>query len=152
MNSAQREIIRRHQNSAPVQMVPLANELGIQVYKVDSFPDGLSGMIRKEEDGGYAIYVNSTHHLNRRRFTMAHEIAHFLLHKDLIGDGIVDDALYRSGLGSTVEYEANQLAADILMPWHLLNSKEYEGLSVSELASVFEVSPASMGIRLKVPA
>lgn len=62
---------------------------------------------------GVAIYVNKGHHVNRRRFTTAHEIAHFILHQDFIGDGIADDGLYRSKLSNAMEAQANKLAADI---------------------------------------
>lgn len=143
--------IRKHQTEAPIQMVPLAGEFGLDVYKAPHFPDNLSGMI-KREDGEYKIYVNAQHAVTRRRFTIAHELAHYILHKDLIEDGIVDDALYRSGLGSNVETEANKLATDILMPWHLLKRPEYEKLSVFDLAKKFWVSEAAMSIRLGVPA
>ena len=56
----------------------------------------------------------------RRRFTIAHEIAHFLLHRDKIGDQLSDDAMYRSSLSSDDERAANRLAADILMPMGLI--------------------------------
>ncbi|MCV5491602.1 ImmA/IrrE family metallo-endopeptidase, partial [Escherichia coli] len=54
----------------------------------------------------------------RRRYTLAHEIAHFLLHRHLLRDGITDDVLYRSSQSSQIEAEANRLAADIIMPMH----------------------------------
>lgn len=145
------EMIRQHQHSAPVQTVPLANALGLPVYK-SSFGenDDISGMIRKE-GGKYLIYVNKRHNANRRRFTIAHEIAHYILHKDAIGDGIIDDALYRSGLTSKMESEANRLAADILMPWHLMAEDEISGKSLQELAEKYDVSTAAMAIRLQIP-
>jgi len=143
--------IRRHQLAAPVETVSLANSLGLMVYKT-SFGgnDDISGMIRQEGDE-HVIYVNMNHHVNRRRFTIAHEIAHFILHKDEIGDGIVDDALYRSGLSSKFEAEANSLAADILMPWHLLADDEISGISIAHLADKYQVSAAAMAIRLNIP-
>lgn len=145
-------IIDKHQESAPVPVVAIAQELGLKVYTLDTFPDDLSGMIKKENNGSYGIYVNSEHHSNRRRFTIAHEIGHFILHKKYIGDGIVDDALYRSGLGTIMETEANALAAEILMPYHLLSQHSSPDRSINEMADIFKVSIASMGIRLGEPA
>ena len=79
-------------------------------------------------------------------------MAHFLLHCELIGSGIVDDALYRSQLSSQVETEANRLAADILMPYTLIERLQKEGTrSVDGLAKVLEVSSVAMKIRLGVP-
>jgi Zn-dependent peptidase ImmA (M78 family) len=136
--------------------MPIAAELGLKVYTVDTWDDELSGMILKDEDrggkSGYAVYVNGKHAPVRRRFTIAHEIGHYVLHRSLIGDGIRDDALYRSKLSSAVEAEANRFAADLLMPWDLLNAAIDNGTnSVEELAKAFEVSRSSMSIRLGVP-
>lgn len=151
------EIIRRHQLAPPVQTIPIADDLGLRVWHVPNWPNDLSGkIVRSQEHGGtsgYAIYVNGSHHKNRRRFTTAHEIAHFVLHQDFIGDGIVDDGLYRSILSNSMEAEANRLAADILMPRFLLDGYVSQaGMSVAKLAQIFEVSEAAMSIRVGAPA
>src|SRR3546814_13450473 len=77
-------------------------------------------MIRKDAErggeSGFAIYVNGSHPRVRRRFSIAHEIAHFALHRNLIGDGVTDDAMYRSNLSSAVEVQSNRMAAAIMMP------------------------------------
>lgn len=151
-----RPIIAEFQKTAPVQVVPIAKKLGLEIYTVNNWGDEISGMIVSDKarggPSGYAIYINGRHALTRRRFTMAHEIAHFVLHRTLIGDGIQDDALYRSKLSSAVETEANRYAADILMPWKLINQEISSGHnSVEELATAFNVSKSSMSIRLGVP-
>lgn len=148
------DIIKAHQKTLPVQTVSIANALGIKVYKVPGWPADLSGMVRKNEDsaGGFDIFVNQDHPEVRRRFTIAHEIAHVLLHPHLIGDGITDDALLRSGLSNAVEAQANRFAADILMPRDKLNEYIRAGTtSVAQLARIFNVSEQSMAIRLGVP-
>lgn len=149
----QMEVVRSHQSSPPVQTVPLARALGLEVYHVPSWPNDISGKILKSSErggtSGYAIFVNKTHPKVRRRFTTAHEIAHFILHRDFIGDGIVDDGLYRSSLSNRIEAEANQLAADILMPWTLLRKYISQNtFDASKLAGLFEVSEQAMSIRL----
>lgn len=153
MKQALDVIDRHHAGDLPVQMVPLANDLGISVYSVPGWPKDLSGMIKKDANSwsGFAIYVNRDHPVTRRRFTIAHECAHAILHAELIGDGIVDDALYRSGLSNAVEAQANRLAADILMPRKRLDALVAEGItSVKDLAKTFWVSEQSMAIRLGV--
>lgn len=152
----QLNIIQRHQSAAPVQTVALADELGLKVWHVPNWPDDLSGkIIKSAEQGGssgYAIYVNKGHHIHRRRFTTAHEIAHFILHRQFIGDGIVDDGLYRSRLSNYMEVQANKMAADILMPRHLINQHMSNGVnSVSELAKIFQVSESAMSFRVGSP-
>lgn len=147
-------IIRKHQKHAPVDILAIAKDLNIKVYKSEG--ETLSGKIVRDShfggESGYAIFVNSEHSKFRQRFTIAHEIAHFFLHKEEIGDGIVDDALYRSGLSNKIELEANKLAADILMPWHLINSVMDENIkSIKDLADIFRVSESAMSIRMGVP-
>jgi Zn-dependent peptidase ImmA (M78 family) len=151
------DILAKHQKNLPVQVLKIAEALKINIYKGVDWPDDLCGKIVKDttssEGSGFSIYFNEKHHLNRQRFTIAHEIAHFILHQDLIGDGITDDALYRSRLSNSQEVMANKLAADILMPWDLINEKIREGLNtVEKLAEVFEVSPTAMSIRLGIPS
>ena len=126
------------------------------MYLVRNWSDVISGQIlldqRRGGSSGYAIFTNANHPRTRRRFTIAHEIAHFVLHRVLIGDGIQHDALYRSSLSDPIEREANRKAADILMPWHLVDQAILDGLdTVDDLAAAFEVSRSAMSIRLEVP-
>lgn len=147
------EIIARHQSEAPVKVGAIAADLGVSVL-VSDLPLQISGMLSRDEPGKdrWTIRVNRHEHRNRQRFTIAHEIAHFVLHKDAIADKLVDDTFYRSGLSERREYEANALAAEILMPWPLIKQlmKKY-GTSVSDLAKALEVSEAAMNIRLGLP-
>jgi Zn-dependent peptidase ImmA (M78 family) len=141
-------------SSLPVEVVPLANRLGIRVYNAP-WPNEISGKIQKDNErggsSGFAIFVNKSHPQTRRRFTVAHEIAHYVLHERKIGDGIFDDAMYRSGLPHREEVQANELAADILMPKSkLLECIEVLGADVAVLADHFSVSKQAMSIRLDV--
>lgn len=135
----------------PVSVVGLANRLGIRVYDAP-WPENISGKIQRDKErggeSGFAIFVNQNHPETRKRFTIAHEIAHYILHEDKIGDGVFDDALYRSGLPAKIESQANGMAADILMPWHELN--KHIGKPLKEIADTFAVSPEAMSIRLGV--
>jgi len=116
----QREIISRHQNGFPVAVGAIAKDFGIKVLK-STMPGPISGEIR-ETDGVVTIKVNRHDVKERQRFTIAHEIAHFLLHRDRIAAGITDDVLYRSRLSDELEREANRLAADIILPVRLIDN------------------------------
>src|SRR3546814_898104 len=154
-------VIALHQKKAPVQTIDIAQELGIKVFKVNDWPDNVSAMIRKDAERGgergFAIYVNGSHPRVRRRFSIAHEIAHFALHRNLIGDGVTDDAMYRSNLSSAVEVQANRMAADILMPWHLIREATDKGIDTverseehtSELQSLMRISYAVFCLKKK---
>jgi Zn-dependent peptidase ImmA (M78 family) len=156
LSDDERRAIQSRQMDGNVPVGAIAAELGVRI-KVSNLGPGNSGQISRDE-GGYLIRVNRFEAKERQRFTIAHEIAHFLLHKDIIDsspDGIVDTVLYRSGAPEHVEFEANRLAADILMPRPSVEGKLRElGGRVTEvvidvLAKHFKVSRAAMEIRLQ---
>lgn len=145
--------IEAFQDAPPVRLPDLARALGVQVNAATLGP-GISGEIRPNDAGGFVIRVNRHNPPKRQRFTVAHELAHFLLHKDEIGNGIEDDVLYRSSLSDRREQQANRLAADILMPSGLV-AEAYEaaeekgvGDAVLYLADLFGVSEAAMRIKV----
>ncbi len=147
-------LIKRYQSQQPMKLGGLAGELGLIVRSATLEP-GISGEIKSDNDAqaGFTIRVNRHESKARQRFTLAHEIAHFLLHRDQIGDGIEDDVLYRA-LSNTIEAQANRLAADIVMPWHVVKQKlqEYADYSIEEkiqkIADDLGVSTTAMEIRL----
>lgn len=151
-------LIKKSQLNAPVNVIGLANEMGIKVWTSKSLADDISGKLFKDAnlagDSGYAIIVNGKHVEGRQRFTIAHEIAHFILHRNEVGEGIVEDAFYRSSLSSAQEVEANKLAAEILMPYALIRnvqlSKAISPSDVPALAKEFNVSEVAMKIRLGI--
>jgi IrrE N-terminal-like domain len=152
----QRQIISAHFAAPPVPIGKIASDLGL-VIRVSSLHPGISGEIRPDPMGsksGFVIRVNRDEAKTRQRFTIAHEIAHFLLHRHLIKDGLSDDVLYRSSLSNRLEAEANRLAADLLMPWSLVNKwmEQFPGKSIDAysdpLADFLQVSKVAMEVRL----
>lgn len=150
-------ILQKYLSTYPVKLGALARELGVGGIRVSSMRTGISGQITKE-NGEYFIRVNRNEARERQRFTIAHELAHFLLHKDVIEsspDGITDNVLYRSGAPEQIEYEANRLAADLIMPMELVAKKLHDDFggvvtetTIESLAASFQVSKAAMEIRL----
>lgn len=147
----QNNIIKSNQSDYPVKIIKLANDLDISVYST-SFKNNISGAILKK-DNKYVIYINEKDNKNRQRFTIAHEIAHFLLHRDKIGDNLTDipsGIMYRSRLSNIYEKQANRLASEILIPFKLLRNLLIENTTdVSKLANLFGVSKEAIRIRLK---
>lgn len=118
------EILERFQIvAAPVDVESIANRLGIDVRKTPA-EDELSGFIVKRPDGHAVIGVNAIHHPNRQRFTIGHEIGHYLLHD--FEQVHVDKFTFRlrdenSSTGQNDdEVQANRFAAELLMPRHFL--------------------------------
>mgnify|MGYP000084115112 CR=1 FL=1 len=152
----ERAVLDRFLSEYPVKLGHLAKELGVAI-RVSSLGTGISGAISREGNQ-YVIKVNRNEARERQRFTIGHELAHFLLHRTIIDsspDGITDTVLYRSGAPERIEYEANRLAADIVMPMRLIEKELRENFggvvtdaTIESLASQFEVSKAAMEIRL----
>lgn len=140
--------IKKNQKSYPVRITAITEEYNIDVYN-SSMSSNISGAIIKEGDNRYVIYVNDKHSHNRQRFTIAHEIAHYILHREKIGDKLTDNAMYRSKLSNVFERQANILASEILMPVHFVMQFIEENKSVPEMASLFKVSEEAMRIRLR---
>ncbi len=161
IDADERRIVERHMGEVPVKLGVMARELGIQV-KLSTMKPGQSGQIMRDENGQYVIRINRHESRERQRFTLAHEVAHFLLHRkeiDRLEGGIVDNVLYRSGASEQKEYEANRLAADLIMP-HDAVREQLDALGapasdeiIDRLAEIFQVSRAAMEVRLSlVPA
>lgn len=147
--------VAHFRSSLPVDVKGLALALGIQVREA-FLKSNVSGLIKKLPSGQFEIEVNATHPETRQRFTIAHEIGHYVLHRSLMGDGNVDDCAYRSDgsfvnntIGPFEETEANKFAANLLMPMEQINKLRESGITdPSKLAQKLNVSEAAIKIRL----
>ena len=155
------ELLDLHElNQVPVNLYELCDRLNITVSNVkfkEYKDDYIMGAIKKESNDNIKIYINKNDSINRKRFTMAHEIGHYTLghlgeHRQLMTlarrDGYNTDNIY--------ERQANQFAAALLMDKNKLE-KEYKELkelrvssstTVSILARIFSVSEQAMTFRL----
>lgn len=156
MEKSEMSIVARHMAKAPVDIEAIFAELGVQ-YEKQLMNDGASGAIARNGDN-FVVTVNALESETRQRFTAAHELAHYLMHRDLMGDGhrMHRDTLYAGGEQSgdrifnpTHEIEANRIAAQIVMPKKLIEKEYNEAPELGALATKFGVSKAAMEIRLK---
>jgi len=150
------DAITRAQRSAPVDIEGLAGDLGIRV-NTNALDDDVSGELVRISPDKYEIHLNENDSKSRRRFTLAHELGHFIYHKDLVGEGLDDDKAYRSTnvghyhntrIGRREETQANKFAAKILMPSKLIEELQAEGLSRKQVAQKLQVSEHALAIRL----
>ena len=138
----------------PVPVGEIAVRLGIEVYSLTLDPN-ISGLIKKNGNGVFEININNTDAAVRQRFTVCHEVAHFLLHRSYIdGDGIKDNILYRSKLSNAQEAEANRLAAALLLPlqsvreWHLSRfAGPIDKANLRAIGEKFRASELAVGYR-----
>lgn len=149
-------IVQRFASELPVDAVGLIEALGI-VYIEEPMDAGSSGRI-DYNDPFCTITVNSGESPQRRRFTAAHELGHYILHRDLLdGRGHLDRLFVDGGnsnpsapISPSHEVQANKFAAQLLMPSSTLRDR-YDAVedNVSELAMLCDVSLSAMKVRLK---
>lgn len=155
------EAIRRAQQSPPVDLKGLASEFGIRIHSA-WLDEGVSGELVPLGGDRFQINVSANDNPKRQRFTAAHELGHYFLHRHLIGAGIGDDRAYRStgvgryhntAIGPLEETEANRFASNLLMPQHLLDLLAGMGKTTpAEMADALQVSLPAMRVRLGLPA
>lgn len=100
-----------YESCGEVDIVKLCSLSDIEVYGDDQTE--INAKISFINNEKFEITYNAKHSLNRVRFSIAHELAHFCLHKN---DVIKNKTLYRKKDSSAQEKEADSLAAEILMP------------------------------------
>jgi len=145
----------------PIQVDKVARSLNLTM-EAAPLGDRISGLLVVEDDRG-AIGYNSAHSRARQRFTISHEIGHFLLHAkkggkaELFIDSHVrfrpDESI--SASRDRKEVEANQLGAALLIPKglvqeeirrHDLDLDDEE--AIRSLAKEFNVSEPTLAHRL----
>ena len=120
-----RRLLKRHQQRGYVKLGPVFEELGIKVIE-QVLPQGVSGFaefIEGESPSGFVVYINSLDDPRRKRFTAAHELAHCLLHPELVKNRSVIDAIQRDDDDFSLpeEVEAHRFAASLLLSERRLN-------------------------------
>lgn len=144
----------------PIPVEEIALDCGIQVVRAGAEWSESGFLLR---DGQTTVIgINSRNSAKRQRFTIAHELGHWKLHRGR--PLIVDQSIMvnkRNDLSSQAtdkqEIEANQFAAEILMPtYHVATAIRHVARGVigsrdefiAALAKEFDVSVEAMGWRL----
>jgi Zn-dependent peptidase ImmA (M78 family) len=147
---------------APVRVDLLARAEGLQIVEA-AFDGDVSGALVRSA-GVAGIAVNAKQHPNRRRFTIAHELAHYLLahttedHLDWQFSILRRDEK-SSEASDAKEIEANAFAANLLMPKEFLKGDlkryinfrgelELDDAAIQTLARKYMVSEMAMTFRL----
>jgi Zn-dependent peptidase ImmA (M78 family) len=114
--------------SIPIDIEKLADQLGATIV-LETLDSEVSGALYRLSEN-IIIAVNKDHPSTRQRFTIAHELGHFLLHQ---GRPVIVDHLVRAHVNlrdnrsslatEREEIEANKFAASILMPPDLVKTQ-----------------------------
>lgn len=146
-------------NDLPIPIEEIARQRGLDIKAYD-LGEGISGVLAIDSGKG-TIGYNPTESKVRQRFTIAHEMGHFELHRKR-NELFIDkefQVMFRDQNSSTgdskKEQEANGFAAAILMPEKLLRQEiENNGFDISEerslkeLSRMFQVSATAMSFRI----
>lgn len=138
-------------SSPPIPVLELAESSGVDVVFSDMgvYRSTVAGFC---DFGAKKIYVNSADPINRKTFTIAHELGHWILHKSFF-EAYPDDypvlPRFQNPYSSQNPYEleANTFAANLLVPPRLLQPVKHA--PAAYLANVFAVSRQMMENRLK---
>lgn len=135
---------------APVDIFEIAKNLGFVVDQID-LPNGIPAKIEIHEDIK-VIFINKNNPIVRQRFSVGHELGHYLSgHENFDGESRANVEFDKKYLNPQYqqEYEADDFAAEILMPKKLLKKDVEENkLSLEELVKKYEVSEQAMTIQL----
>ncbi len=136
--------------SPDVNLIVLVEQTVIPVEFVPSYVlGGESGLTTDEPDNVLRILINENEPVVRQRFSVAHEWKHAL-------DFYDNDIMYRD-LGQGDEEKrykqreaiANEFAAHLLMPTHLVKALWFTTPDIHQLAATFNVSGEAMKRRLE---
>lgn len=153
------EILRDHSLlNLPVDPLRVAKALDIKVMNAVFSEPEQSGAVAKRA-GHFSIFVNANEPPARKRFTIAHEIGHRLLHMGGASDAEFVDTQdnFRSAetpfdeawtVERRREWEANIFAAALLMNEELVRDRWKNHQDSNLLSWMFQVSPTAMLIRL----
>jgi predicted transcriptional regulator len=130
----------------PVSLRDVVSALNLELVQKTREPFSCEAALEPMGDTR-AIVLNGAADERRRRFTIAHEIGHFMLHPGRLRperDGLVNEAMRAE------EREADAFAAELLMPEHLVRQAVAEqGADKVLLADRFQVSTRAMEVRLR---
>lgn len=138
-------------NRFPVDPVQVARDLGLDVLEIEFEPD-VAGAIFKEHGQDPTIFVNATDSPNRQRFTVAHELGHYVMHaEEPDAYEYIDNraSVAEEGERNALEVFADAFASAFLMPVKEVNLLLREKYTPTQIAAYFGVSQDAAYFRLK---
>ena len=131
---------------APISLRDVVSFLNLSLVERRREPFGSEAALVPLGEG-HAIELRGASSERRLRFTIAHEIGHFLLHQDR---AVTERGGATNRATARFEHEADQFAAELLMPEHLVRQAVLEdGADARRLADRFDVSAQAMSLRLR---
>ncbi len=137
----------------PIPLKPVLESAKITIKYSQSMKKKCSGIIFPTTR---LISINAYHHIYRQRFTIAHELGHFFLNHE--GGKFIDNTGFEGSYGSGIiekdeelkvaDREANEFAAELLIPLALLKENYKKLKSPKALAELFNISETALWVSL----
>lgn len=147
--TAEKLLVHLRLSEPPVDPELIAQKLNVPVFEW-SLPDEISGLFVRDREL-VCIGLNQSHSKVRQRFTIAHELGHFVFsnEEDLFVDFIDSNTEIRSK-DQNAERRANYFAAGLLMPrsWLKKDFEQYGSDGLPALSRRYQVSEQAMWFRL----
>lgn len=128
----------------PVDLSVILQKFGIKAYSTTFSKPEVSGAFSRAEK---LIYLDETDPYTRKLFTLAHELGHYFLHSNQDYDVLYRERRPHEHLNQ--EKEANEFAAELLMPESTIRLYWPIAESIQQLAEIFSVSYSAMEYRLR---
>lgn len=126
----------------PVNVEEIATRCGLTIDYID-LPDKFSGRLRQERR---IIQVNKNHHPHRQRWTMAHELGHYILQHDVVF--FTGDSEELGAPSKLNDLEADTFAAALIMPEEWIKKDWLEIKNLDKMSQRYWVSKEAMTRRL----
>lgn len=137
-------------NKFPVDPVAIARDLGIDVVEAE-LDENVAGAILKQPGQDPTIFLNASDSANRKRFTAAHELGHYVMHaEEPNAFDYIDERSDISEPGANMEEDfADAFATTLLMPKAEIKRLQKEHYTATQLAAYFGVSQDAIYFRLQ---
>lgn len=120
--------------AGPVRnLTKLVEEAGVIIYPMDFIAQKVDGVTIKAPGMPPLIFLNANTPADRLRFSLAHELGHVIMHRQMT---------------ATMEDEANEFAAELLMPEHEMRTEFSNHITLDELARLKRIRKVSMAALL----
>ena len=131
------------------ELIPIIKRIGGQVdfINLHEWLDDHCATITVRGKRDFTIQLSRVGGLLRNRFSLAHELGHYVLHSQI---GKIPLQATRSLISERVEWEANWFAAAFLMPAAAFRQRWEMTERIEDLASYFLVSTQAVKVRKEV--
>lgn len=134
----------------------IAEALNLELRQSNELPNDVRGLILKGENCNKTQIIINENQMSKSRnnFTIAHELGHYILHKNILDEEqeqyYIDRYNYSGNSPDAIrETEANYFAASLLAPQYILEKLLKANISIKEIADYFAVSEEMIKNRIQ---